>query len=123
VFKKSIAILLGVLVIAQCMVNLGLYTYFTVNRQAIADKLCVNKSNPQMHCNGHCFLAKQLNKAEKNEKQQSQILKEKDENVISDEHEVLAPYLPVYKVSQIYPQRIFYSSTQYHLDIVKPPAA
>lgn len=106
----------------QSLLNLGLYTYFTMNRKMIADKVCVNKSNPQLHCNGHCYLVKQLKKAEKNEKQQSQVLKEQDENVVSNEHSVVAVYFPSYQITLIYPQEASSYRFQYVSDTVEPPS-
>ena len=39
---------------------------FYMNQKEIAAIECVNKSRPEMHCNGKCYLAKQLQKAEDN---------------------------------------------------------
>jgi hypothetical protein len=33
---------------------------FYENQKIIADKYCINKSKPQLHCNGKCYLTKQL---------------------------------------------------------------
>lgn len=52
---------------------------FDVNEQYIAQELCVNKSNPGMHCNGHCYLSKQLDKEEKPGSPLSNSSKEKFE--------------------------------------------
>lgn len=41
--------------------------HFYVNRDAIAEKYCINKYKPGLHCNGHCFLVKQLKKEEQRE--------------------------------------------------------
>jgi len=38
---------------------------YNINQQFIGKELCVNKANPAMHCNGHCYLSKQLAKEEK----------------------------------------------------------
>lgn len=35
---------------------------FRVNRDYIAQVLCINKDKPQLHCNGKCHLKKQLEK-------------------------------------------------------------
>lgn len=35
---------------------------FRFNQKFIASYLCVNRDKPQLHCNGHCFLKKQLEK-------------------------------------------------------------
>lgn len=36
---------------------------FDLNQKYIAEKLCVNKSRPWMHCNGRCYLMKKLKQA------------------------------------------------------------
>ena len=33
---------------------------YSINKKYIAEKLCVNREKPKMHCEGKCFLAKQL---------------------------------------------------------------
>jgi hypothetical protein len=35
---------------------------FELNKNYIARTLCVNRNKPFMHCNGHCYLNKQLQK-------------------------------------------------------------
>ena len=37
---------------------------FTVNQAAIIQQHCVNKARPFLRCNGKCYLAKQLRRAE-----------------------------------------------------------
>lgn len=37
---------------------------FHMNQREITRLECVNKNRPEMHCNGKCYLAKQLQKAE-----------------------------------------------------------
>jgi hypothetical protein len=37
---------------------------FRMNQREIARLECVNKNRPEMHCNGKCYLAKQLQKSE-----------------------------------------------------------
>ena len=38
---------------------------FYLNQEYIAKNLCINRNNPQMHCNGHCQMKKQLSEEEK----------------------------------------------------------
>jgi hypothetical protein len=38
---------------------------FNFNEGYIEKELCVNKNDPSSHCNGHCYLSKQLDKDEK----------------------------------------------------------
>ena len=80
------------------MVSLGLCAYYEINKKMIADKLCVNKNNPTLHCNGKCYLSKQLKKAEENEKRQSRSFMEKDE-VAATYHEITLPvFIPSYSL-------------------------
>ena len=41
---------------------------YQVRKDYIAEYLCVNKSKPLLNCNGKCFLAKKLNKANEERK-------------------------------------------------------
>jgi len=45
--------------------------YFWYNQKQLAKEHCVNQNKPKMHCNGTCYLAKQLAKIE-NEYQKKQ---------------------------------------------------
>jgi len=42
---------------------------YEANKAFIAEFLCINKSKPQLQCQGQCFLKKQLKKAEQAEEQ------------------------------------------------------
>jgi hypothetical protein len=94
--KKALAILLTVSIIAQGMINLALCAYYQINKKEITEKLCINKNKPLMHCNGQCYLGKQLKKAEENEKHQNQSLREKDEVVSLNNHHTQIDYIPAY---------------------------
>jgi len=81
-------------IIAQGMLNLALCAYYQMNKQEIIAKFCVNKNRPMMHCDGQCYLGKQLKKAEENEKRQNQSLREKDEVIsLYNQHTQLV-YIP-----------------------------
>lgn len=54
-------------------------TEYLLNKSYIAKNLCVNRDKPMMHCNGKCFLAKQLRAQEKQEQQAPDSKKEKFE--------------------------------------------
>lgn len=45
---------------------------FELNKKYIAETLCVNKSRPWLHCNGHCYFMKKIKQAEENEKKQAE---------------------------------------------------
>lgn len=54
---------------------------FRINQEEIAKTLCVLKAQQFNTCNGRCVLEKELKKVAEKEKQESSILKEKQEIV------------------------------------------
>lgn len=48
----------------QMLFKTGFVVYWKINQADIAQKLCENRANPKMHCNGKCYLMKQLKKIE-----------------------------------------------------------
>lgn len=67
--KALVSILFAVAVLFQSSVRTFVAVGYYLNKQFIAANLCENKANANMHCNGKCYLKKQLNKA--TEKEQS----------------------------------------------------
>ena len=67
--KKTIALILSVLIAVQPIYAASVTAWFFVNQQRIAEKYCVNKDKPMLHCNGKCYLLKQL-KMEQEQKSQ-----------------------------------------------------
>lgn len=49
---------------AQSFYKLGVITYFQLNREFIAEVLCINKEKPITMCEGQCFLKKNLQQAD-----------------------------------------------------------
>ncbi len=47
------------------------YIEYVVNKDYIAEVLCVNQDKPELQCNGQCHLTKELKKAQDEEKQSS----------------------------------------------------
>jgi hypothetical protein len=58
--KKGLATILFIIFAFQVVYPAMFTAWFFVNRAAIAAKYCENKSRPQLHCDGQCFLAKKL---------------------------------------------------------------
>lgn len=55
----------GLLVLLFQTAYPGLFTaWFYANRASIANKYCVNKKRPMLHCEGKCYLAKKIQSAE-----------------------------------------------------------
>ena len=57
--------ILFVCVLSASFSNWLMIAAYTLNQHYIAEELCVNKKNPACHCNGHCYLGRQISKEEK----------------------------------------------------------
>jgi hypothetical protein len=77
--RKAVSILLILAMSMQSLYQLGLVTWFEVNREYVAAVLCVNKKKPQMHCKGQCYLKKQMQKAEEKQPAAGEPSREKTE--------------------------------------------
>lgn len=49
------------------MVQVGIIGWYQLNQKHITAQYCINKNKPKLHCNGRCYLMKQLKKTEQNE--------------------------------------------------------
>ena len=68
---------------------------YQANKNYIAEFLCVNKKKPQMHCQGHCYLKKQLQKAEQPENPSTAPnLKQASEITLFCQHLFTLPFTP-----------------------------
>ena len=114
---------MALLIIAQMMVNVGIGVYYHLNKTYIAKQLCINKNNPSLHCNGHCYLSKQLKKAEEGERKSTCTLNQKEEIISNETFASVLNYYPAYSVTY-YTQYIspVPLSGNYNA-LVKPPAA
>ncbi|MFM6934571.1 MAG: hypothetical protein ACKOXP_03945 [Flavobacteriales bacterium] len=57
-------ILLTFILLSKTLYGIFWQVNFRLNQQEIARMECINKNRPELHCNGKCYLAKQLQKAE-----------------------------------------------------------
>ncbi len=72
------------------MYYLSCLAYYEFNINSIVEKYCVNKNKPELHCDGKCYLAKQLNKASNSDDNNSN-------KFLSVIHECFIPvYLSIY---------------------------
>ena len=53
--------------LAKDIARLGWEIWFKVNQEQIIAEKCENKAIPMLHCNGKCYLSKQLEKLEQKE--------------------------------------------------------
>ena len=111
------------LIISQMMVNVGIGVYYHINKEYITKQLCINKNNPSLHCNGHCYLSKQLKKAEEGEKQSTQSFKEKDEIFSNEMYDVSIAYFPAYYVTHFALDNTAKPLAANSNALLKPPSA
>jgi hypothetical protein len=73
--KKNLHTIIAFIVISafvmQALGKFIIYTDYIINKEYIANNLCVNKSKPILKCNGKCHLAKQLKKQDQKENKSS----------------------------------------------------
>lgn len=63
--KRLIPIVLfSCLLLSKTIYGIFWQVKFHLNQREIVRMECVNKNRPELHCNGKCYLAKQLQKAE-----------------------------------------------------------
>ena len=72
--KVLTAILLLTIIFLQTFSSFVIRADYFINKSYIARVLCINKAKPETHCNGKCYLAKQL-KQQENQDQQAPATK------------------------------------------------
>jgi hypothetical protein len=68
-FKKVIIIFLCLLYSISSFREFVPFVEYYYNYNYIVENLCINRDNPESECNGHCYLEKQVDKQEKQEKE------------------------------------------------------
>ena len=74
---RLISFLLLVVIVFSQSSKLVIYLNFKINQDYISKELCENREVPKMNCNGKCYLAKQLQKQEKKEKEEKAPLQQR----------------------------------------------
>ncbi|QNF34041.1 hypothetical protein HUW51_15410 [Adhaeribacter swui] len=94
--KSTVTIALLLVMLVQSFSKVFIVLDYQANKNYIAEFLCVNKAKPQMHCNGQCYLKKQLQKAEQQENQSTTPnLKHAAEITLFCQHLFSLPFTPV----------------------------
>ena len=73
---KVISLILIMALSFQCLIKIGLISYYSLNIEYIIQELCENKDKPELNCKGKCYLKKKMADADKAEKQSSEIFKQ-----------------------------------------------
>jgi hypothetical protein len=70
--RLLIAIILSLSLFLQCVSHLAVVVIFKLNQNFIARNLCINRAQPQKHCNGKCFLKKQMKRLDQSDNSKSE---------------------------------------------------
>jgi len=97
---RLIAIIWLVAILAQAFSKNLIILDYHLNRHYIATHLCENRNKPQLHCEGKCFLKKQLEKDHHRDATSNSSDKNLPDVVYSDEHDDLQ--LPLSPEQRIY---------------------
>ncbi len=73
---KFISLILIMALSFQCLIKIGLISYYSLNIEYIITELCENKDKPELNCKGKCYLKKKMGEADKAEKQAAEIFKQ-----------------------------------------------
>ena len=73
---------------------------FSLNSSYITSEICENRSKPEVHCNGKCYLMKKLKQVEENESRGSS-----DKMAKAFEHELIVPAIP-FQLEHVIPEQI-----------------
>lgn len=68
--KSALAVFLTFSVLLSSLSKSIIYSHYYLNEKYYAEVLCENKAKPELKCNGHCQLEKEL-KAEENKEDES----------------------------------------------------
>jgi hypothetical protein len=68
--KIGILFIIGLLTIKSLVAPILFFDY-ELRKDFIIKNYCVNKSRPELHCDGKCYLAKQIQKTQKQDEQQA----------------------------------------------------
>ena len=108
--KKVIVIFLLFIFTIQTTKSLWIITSFQINREYIASNLCINRFDKIPTCKGQCFLTKELNK-EQNENKRNITTNEKDSIFIAPHFVVIQT--PKYSKSILKNKFSFHKATKY----------
>ncbi len=62
--RSIFSFLLLLLFVSKLAYSLVWQVHYELNKADITARYCENKNRPELHCNGKCYLAKQLKKAD-----------------------------------------------------------
>ena len=113
---SSIMTLIFLFVVSQQAV---VVMHFKLNQKAITEQFCINKNKPELHCNGKCYLNKELQETENTDSEK--ILNTKNFDLVfysNIAYEIETPNVIKTKVKLIY---IEFHHSEPYLEVLVPP--
>lgn len=120
--SRSIAVWLLLIYVVSLFRVWQPYLDYKLNYSYISSILCENKNKPYLHCNGKCYLDKQLKKAAKEESE-----KQASSSSSYEVNEITTPQVVYFFAAfgnvlvKVYPQYIEHFSSRYTDHSVPPP--
>jgi hypothetical protein len=69
-----------------------------LNQKRITEKYCVNKNRPMLHCNGQCYLSKQMRRLDQEEQRERSRHSMPSERLKQIESPLILPQIPVFAI-------------------------
>jgi hypothetical protein len=112
--KKIIAYFLFALLSIKMLLVPFVYLDFELRKEFIIKNLCENRFKPQLHCDGKCYLAKQLQKvAEDNARNETQKQSDTVKKLLQEVFDELT--------FSIFPAHLAYTTHSHHIDYLPKP--
>ena len=120
VWKQFISILLLVGIFSNCFNYWLLASSYAFNKSYISSVLCTNRDQPDLHCEGKCFMDIKLKELEQKNKSEQSQLKRMIETVAPIAGVILAP---VFEVAAAQPSTHYVQQkpTTTVIEIFQPP--
>ncbi|MFN8431548.1 MAG: hypothetical protein U0V04_16330 [Spirosomataceae bacterium] len=69
--KKILSITLLIALAIKLLMAPAIFLDYQLRKDFIVRNYCINKNRPEMNCDGKCYLAKQIKKAQENDEKQA----------------------------------------------------
>jgi hypothetical protein len=121
-FKSILAHILIFTTLAANFNQLFVYAGFELNENYIVSELCINRDQPQLQCNGKCYLMQKVKQAEQKEKSRDRENQRSLFQVgVVVEKLSFSPY--VMQIAEEYQSEIPFRLPEFAADIFQPPRA
>ena len=69
--KKIISVTLLLALVVKLLMAPAIFLDYQLRKDFIVRNYCINKNRPEMNCDGKCYLARQIKKAQENDEKQA----------------------------------------------------